>query len=126
VHVLNYWKDRFSDYLGFDFKYEISYGIHDQDLFGGNDELCLVAFFSVFTPEKIIELLTDDVNSNYKELYALDIMKEQFITKNLPLAYFDCSEDYPVSINSKYIENYLIESKIIIKNEDEEHHILTK
>jgi hypothetical protein len=118
VHVLNFWKNALSDYLGLNFKIVSNYGVFGQDKFKENPLKCLTAFYNEFTPEHVIKLLTEDLNKNKKEKFLNEILKKQFEAedrKKYPESYFEYSDFYPISVTTEFIKYHLIEKNIIIE-----------
>lgn len=68
VHVLNTWKHRLKDEVGFNVEYESKMGMLNQDIYRGYPGNVVRAFYSLFTPEYVVERLTHMVNQSQKML----------------------------------------------------------
>ena len=63
VHVLNYWKYKMRNEIGFDFELKSRVGTMNQDRFQRVKGNTLYFFYSKFTPEHMITILTEQLNS---------------------------------------------------------------
>lgn len=118
IHVLNLWKNRLSDVLGFDFKFHTEFNAVLRDPFHGDKESVLAAFFRVFTPKRIIKSLTEEINKNkpvfcqaLKLLYDNESLSEK---QKKEMAVAKDFENFDVSkIKKGFVRYYLIRENIL-------------
>lgn len=70
VHLLNTWKWRLRNELGFEKVYESVYGTIDKDPFNGCTGNALRAFYAVFTPVAVVRELKSHINESRRLINA--------------------------------------------------------
>lgn len=118
VHVLNYWKYILRDALGFNFDFDPRITIKNEDPFGGYSGNALDAFFIKFTPEYMIDILTELINNNKVMMCELmniiasdgNLNKKDRMMMGLKDKYFRCDH-----ITSRAVEYILIKENIVMK-----------
>lgn len=113
VHVLSFWKNQLKDVLGFDFNFRTGSGTMDQDPFFGEHGNVLNAFFNLFKPDLLIELLTEEIDSNNRMkcqavelIYKLDTDLD---AKKGMVEASDFDNMLVEKVKRSFVEYYLIE-----------------
>ena len=122
VHVLNYWKSKLSEILGFNYNFITKIGTMKQDPYRGENGNALNAFFTIFTPEMIISELHDYMNRNNRLLcnaahYIYNNIEDDEERSKYAVANEE-GFDFIVEIKREFAEFYLLEMEILKKNVD--------
>lgn len=84
VHILNFWRHKLKDVLGFDIVYRSVWEDLGQNAFNGDAGAVLSAFFSKFTPEHVVQVLVDRINENGRMLCEAGIFLRDALAKMSP------------------------------------------
>lgn len=117
VHILNFWKFRLRNELGFDFDFRSQYGSLGQDPYRAHKGNALEAYFAEFTPESIISSLLDKTNSTNTALclagkYIQDLKMEDDEKQKFFIAE-DNDIEYLEKVTREFIVHYLVAEGIL-------------
>ena len=127
VHVLNHWKFKLRDELGFNTEYTSRIGTFQQDMFGNHDGNALQAFYRKFTPDYMIGRLTEAINNSKQKMLndsAAFLHKEMGDMERARLLFNFKDEEsvedmlYHESITSEGVEEILVKMGILVRNEE--------
>lgn len=123
VHVLNFWKNKLKDKLGFNFEFKSRLGTLGQDQFFGEPGNVLDAFYNEFTPEKVIKILTIEINKKPKLLSAMSSFADNLAGKDdekrkRMLEYADEELCIPIAVKTEAVKTFLINRGILIENSE--------
>lgn len=117
VHSLNHWKFKLREELGFEMEFRSQYGVVGDDRFCGSCKKMLAEFYRVFTPERVITTLTEEINHNKPQLcLALQMISRMAVENRLRAELFFGGESdvmFAEGITQKFLELYLIERELV-------------
>lgn len=124
VHALDHWRIRYAEELGFDYTHDSPYRADNIGIYNAQNFSTLVKFFEEFTPESIIESLTEVLNETRNVNKPIFCEACMIIESKLPESvekrrfYKNDVKDFTtdqVEFTSDFIEFLLIDFEILIK-----------
>ena len=105
--------------LGFNFEFKSNIGTMNQDPFDGHRGNALHAFLTKFTPNYVINILTDNINDKKEVKFELmsEISKDDSISVEDKLSMgVDIEEFKEIQLTEKAVEYILVKRGMLIKN----------